>query len=58
MFIEKKNAIMVVWDILRMSFTWFHWLLFALALVVFVLAGGFFTYNFAVLKELVEVSIT
>ena len=50
-----KDTFVTVLDLLKLTLRWNHWLLLIIALVAFVLAGGFFTYNFAVLKDLVEV---
>lgn len=53
--VSLKDAIVTIKDLLKLTLRCSHWVLLIVALVAFVLAGGFFTYNFAVLKELVEV---
>ena len=54
-FVSIKDSIVTLKDLLSLTLTWKYWALLFLALATFVLAGGFFTYNFAVLKQLVEV---
>ena len=50
-----KDSFLTLFDLLKLTLNYSHWILLFAALFAFVLAGGFFTYNFAVLKELVEV---
>ncbi len=50
-----KDHFVTLFDLLKLTLNCIHWVLLISALVAFVLAGGLFTYNFAVLKELVEV---